>query len=241
MLMLGFIIIQCIVFLIVFLALRRMMIRGTESAVNRLTLADEENAKRLAEAKKKIEELESEYKQKGADLLQELEGQREAAKKRIEEEKNRVVIKAREEGERIVEAAKSRIEKGDRESEKELHGRAGLLAGRIVREILSDTLKSGLNERLVNELLHEIEGMETGHIPEETGEAEVILSSPLKAEQMKSLKGMLEQKLARRIEIRETVKKEISGGLILKLGSLTVDGSLDNLVNGMVRRITKES
>lgn len=241
MLIVGFIVIQSIIFLVVFLVLRRMMVKSTASAVNRLQLVDEENAGRLAETKKKIEEMEAEYRQKSADLPRELEKLREEAKKRIEEEKNKVLAKAREEGERIVEAAKNRTEKSDQEIEKEFHGRAALLAGKMVREILSDTLKSGLNERLIDELLHEIEAMDTGHVPEAIQEAEIVLAEPLKPDQMKRLKGLLEQKLTRPIEIRETVRKEMGGGLLLKLGSLVVDGSLENVIDGIILRVKKET
>ena len=61
MLIFEFILIQTIVFVVIILVLRRLMLKDTTSAVNRLKLVDEDNAKRLEAMKQKIKKAEAEY------------------------------------------------------------------------------------------------------------------------------------------------------------------------------------
>lgn len=240
MLILGFVVIQSVIFLIVFLVLRRMMIHSTTSAVNRLKLTDEENTKRLEEIKKKIEESETEHQRRGAELTQELERQREEAKKQSGEEKNKLLEKAREEGGRILEAAKTRAEKVNQEIEKEVQDRSVDLALKIVVKALSKTMKGALHEGLVEELLHEVEGMEMGHVPDETREVEIIQSHSLSPDRKKKIKEILEKKLGREVELKETFKQDMVGGLSLNLGSLVLDGSLENVLKDVARELKKQ-
>jgi len=237
MLILEFVIVQTVIFVIIFFVLRNMLIKNTTSAVNRLKLTDAENTRRLAEMKKKIEDLEREYELKQGSLPEELEKRREQAKKKTEEERDKILADTREEGKRILEAATRKKNKAEQEIEKELQTRATTLAGTLVQGIFSKSLKSGVNEKLVDELLQEVESMEMGHVPASTREVEIILSKPLRADQMKKLKNVLQSKLTHPVEIRETIRKGMSGGLILNVGSLVVDGSLENLIQGAVRKM----
>lgn len=240
MLILQFIIVQTIVFAVVFFILRRLMLKNTTSAVNRLKFVDEENAQRLEEMKKKIAEAEIEHKRKIAELSTELEKLREEARKQAEEEKNKLLARAKEEGERILGAARSRAEKIDQETEKELQTRVATLSGRVVQEVLSGQMKDSLNDQLIDELMQELQTFDTGHVPDQMKEVEIVIPRPLQPDHKKKIKEILEKKIGRKIEIRETVKKDMAGGLILHLGSLVVDGSLDNVVDGIVLGLKKQ-
>lgn len=235
-----FIVIQVIFFVIIFLVLRRMLIKDTASAVNRLKSTDKENMERLTEMKKKIAELEGEYEKKKGDLPGELEKQRADAKKKIEEERERILSKAREEGKKIIEMANSKVDESKEEMKKRLQKQTAGLVGRMVKEVLSKTLNTGLNKQLVDEILGEVKTMEMGHVPDTIDEVEIVLSQPLGTDQMNALKEILTGKLKRPVKLKEKIQKEMSGGLILKMGSLVVDGSLDHLIQGAMGRVKME-
>lgn len=239
MLIVGFVVIQTIVFGVIFLVLRKMLLKDTTSAVNRLKIVDEENAKRLEEIKAKIQEAEAEYKRKLEELAAELEKQREEAKKQTEEEKTRVLAKAREDGDRILETSKSRADKVDQEIEKAVQGRAVELARTIAEKALSVTMQSVLHEKLVEELLREVEALDVGHIPDETREVEIVQPQPLSDDLKKRIRQILEKKLGRKLEIKETIKTDMGSGLSLKIGSLVLDGSLQNVLDGVARELKK--
>lgn len=240
MLIFEFVLVETIVFLIVFFVLRRMMVQNTTSAVNRLKTVDEENARRLEEMKKKISEAKTEYDQKSAELAQELEKQSEEAKKQIEEEKAALLAKSREESDRILNAAKSRLEKMEEERDKECDARAAALSRKIVSEALSGTIKAAVNEQLVDELLREFAVLDIGHVPEQTNEAEIIIPHPFSAGGRKKVQEILEKKIGRKVNLKETVKQGMIGGMILKLGSLVLDGSLENKLDTIATGFKKQ-
>lgn len=235
-----FIIVQTIVFLGVLYVLRRIMIRDTASAVNRLRIADEENANRLAEMKKRIAEAEDEFRRRSTELDEALATQREEAMRQLEEEKKRALALSREEGERILDTAKGRAEKIDHEIEHEVRTHAVVIVGTAVRQVFSERLRGALNDQLVDELLEEMAAADIGYLPEEIREVEIILPYAPAADLKKKIKAILEKKLTRKIEVRETVRQEIGGGMILRLGSLVMDGSLEGKVSGIVHNLKRQ-
>ena len=146
-----------------------------------------------------------------------------------------MIGKARDESEQILESAKSRSERIDKEIEKETQARAAALSARAVPRVFGEAAKTILHEQLIDEFLSEIETWDAGHIPEETRDEKVVLPYPLSPDRKKKLREVLEKKLGRKIELQETVKKEMAGGMVLNLGSLVMDGSLDNKLDGILR------
>ncbi len=68
-----------------------------------------------------------------------------------------------------------------------------------------------------------------GHRGETT--AEVVSAHPLDAEQIAALKAKLRQRLGRDVAIDATVDPAILGGLIVRLGSQRIDGSIRTKLN----------
>ena len=138
------------------------------------------------------------------------------------------------------ERGRGRGGKVDQEIEQGVQDRAVGLALKIVERALSGTMKSALHEKLVDELLSEVEGLDVGHVPDEIREVEVVHPGPLSPDRKKQIREILEKKLGRGINLKEAVKKEMVGGLSLKLGSLVLDGSLENVFDGVARDLKKQ-
>ena len=68
-----------------------------------------------------------------------------------------------------------------------------------------------------------------GHRGETT--AEVVSAHPLDADQLDALKAKLSAQTGKTVSIEATVDKDILGGLIVKLGSRQVDGSIRTKLN----------
>lgn len=240
MLILEFIIIQTLIFVVIFFVLRRLMIQNTTSAVNRLRFADEENAKRLEEVRAKIEAAEVEYKHRIAELEADLEKQRETAKKQAEEERDGLLAKAREESERILGAAKNRADNINQETASQMQSLVATQSLDIVRKFFGQQKMTAFNEQLIDEFLGEVETVDTGHVPEEVSKVEVVTSYPLSPDRKQRIAALLKQKLGRAVELKETVKDDMVGGMVISLGSIVMDGSLENRLGEIIRDLNKQ-
>lgn len=240
MLIVSFVVIQTIIFGIVILVLRRMLYKDTMSAVNRLKVVDEENAKRLEEMKQRIRDTEEEFKNKKIQLAEEIRKEREEAKAEMEKEKERLLAHARTEGEGIVGGAQRKAERIDREIGREMEEKAGIISAKILKRILSENIQMALHSQLVDELIQEIDALEAGQIPSHTKKVEIVSKHPLTPEQKKRIQDLLEKKLGGKIEMAESIKEELIGGFAIHMGSLVVDGSMDNRLKSALNELKKE-
>lgn len=241
MLMFELIIIQALVFLVVLLVIRRLMYQNTMSAVNRLKLADEENEKKLKELRENIREAEETYRKRLAEMAEELQKQREAANQMMDAEKEKMLSKAKSEANAIVETAKGRVQRIDREADEILQRRALSLAEKAICRLLSEETQEAFHEQIVEELLKEVESMDGKRIHVQEKKVEVISRYPLRPPQKARVREVLEKKLGPNIEIQETVKKEMAGGLILTAGSLVIDGSIECRLKEVIQKIEATS
>lgn len=239
MLIIAFVIIQTVVFGIVILVLRRLLYKDTMSAVNRLKLVDEENAKRLEEMKQKIKEAEEEYRQKKAETAEDTRKQREEAKAELEKEKDRILAHAKTESEGIVGGAQRKAERIDRAMGKELEEKALVLSGKILKSVLSENIRAELHEKMADELIRAIDSLDAGRIPPEATEAEVASSHPLTGEQKIRIQDLLEKKMGKKITVTEKVEETLIGGLSIRMGSLMMDGSVENKLKESLRELKK--
>ena len=145
----------------------------------------------------------------------------------------------REESEQILHAAKDRSAKMLQESEKEQQSRASLLSRAAIRNVLSHGMKRAIHDQLMEDLLEEFERLDIGHVSESTREAKVVLSQPLSVDDRKRIEKILEKKIGRKIAIRETVREEMIGGMILSLDSLVMDGSLESKLEDALQHLTQ--
>lgn len=235
----SFVIIQTIIFGIVILILRQMLYKDTMSAVNRLKVVDEENAKRLEEMKQKIKATEEEFKNKKIEMAEEIRKAREEAKAEMEKEKERLLTHARTEGAGIVGGAQRKAERIDREIGREMEEKAGEVSAKILKKILSENMQAGLHAQLVDELIRELDALEAGQIPAHTKKVEVVSAHPLTPEQKNRIQELFEKKLGGKIEMTEAVKKELVGGFAIHMGSLVVDGSMDSRLKSAVGELKK--
>jgi F-type H+-transporting ATPase subunit b len=231
------IITQVVVFLVIVLVIRQLMYRNTMSAVNRLKHADEENEKKLKELRENIREAEETYQKRLAQMAEEVKKQREAATQTMGAEKEKMLSKAKAEASAIVEAAKDRVQRIDLEEDDILRHRALSLAEKAICRLLNEKMQEAFHEQIVEDLLKEVELMDGKKIHIQGKKVEVISRYPLRPPQKARVREVLEKKLGTNIEIQETVKKEMAGGLILTLGSLVIDGSLECRLKEVIQKI----
>lgn len=220
------IIMQTVTFVVLVLVLRKIMYSASAEEVKRLKQLEEENSRKRQELIRKIEEMEKEHKARINIAEDEARRLKEQAKSEAEAIKEEAILKAKQESERIISQAMSRKDEIKEEVESEIEERCVELSYRLLLNILSSESQKLFQEGFVEEVLKDIEKIEESKLSTaaETGE----LISPYKMDKDKKdkISGVLSKKAGKKISLNEKIDKELVAGIIIKLGSLVIDGSL---------------
>ncbi len=219
--------------------IKRLLARDASRAV--ATVRQVETEVRLKETgvMRRIEEQEGAFARKKAEIEEELARQRREAEKEIAQMRDRLIGEAREESKRILDQARQNEEKMRRQAMLEAEEQAVELGGRIFQMVFSETVDAALNERFVGELLDALDEMDATNITVDADVADIRTPHPLPEEQKTRLRQMLRDKFGLEADIRETIEKELIGGLAFKLGSLEIDGSLLNRFREAMAEVKK--
>lgn len=231
MFLLQLVILQIIIFGAVIFFLKKIMYGDTESAVNRLNAGYEEMNKKKEEllaAMKKIEEDSALKKQESEKAANQI---RNDAEKEAREKADTIIKKAREEAERITTETITLKGKMREDIRKEEDIKIIDFMTDVLKDIFSDTVREKMDNVLIENFLGGFKNMDMSHIPPGVTEIEIVtrskLSAEVKAEIMEAIKNTMNKTFA----VKESVDGGIIGGVIIKFGSLILDGSLLNKFN----------
>ena len=196
---------------------------------------EEEVNKRLAEAKKKSEEM---FKR----AEQEVEKLKEEIIKKAESERDRLITQARTQSQEIIQQA-------DRSRElllAEINGRitkeAIHQACVLIQDTLPEQFKQDVHQHWIEELIKGgFVNLERLHIPADVQEISIVSAFSLTEDQRKILLKKLQDVLGRQIKIKEEINPKIVVGLIINIGSLVLDGSLKNKIEERSRSAQRAS
>ncbi|MFA5060679.1 MAG: F0F1 ATP synthase subunit delta [Candidatus Omnitrophota bacterium] len=230
MLILQFLILMAVVTGAVLFVLHRIFISSTDGALKRLDKDTELVRTKQAELTRKIKEAEEELgkRKEEADKLTKkmiLEAE-EAA--RVERDK--IIKKARDDGEEIIAKAQSTKDKIRQEIEKETEIKTVDHAIEVLNQILSADAKKALDTQLVSEFIDGLDKVDMAQISQDIDTADVVSVNPLDEAAKEKLAKVIKGKLNREIKVNATVDPKIVGGVVLRFGSLALDGSLANTI-----------
>ncbi len=116
-----------------------------------------QDLEQAAKLKKDAEERYAKWQRRLADLEQELDGIRETARQRAEEERESILADARASAERIQRDATAAIEQETRRAQEELRDEASALSIELASGILKQQVGDGDRQRLLDEFITRIE------------------------------------------------------------------------------------
>ncbi|HNX90701.1 MAG TPA: F0F1 ATP synthase subunit delta [Candidatus Omnitrophota bacterium] len=220
------VIIQIIIFGVVIFLLKKVLYGDTESAMGRLDATYKELTQKKQEMADKMFEMEKEYntmKEKAEKLAA---AYKDAAEKEMSEKKDAMVKKAKEEAERIVTDAQNMKGKIREEIRKEEEDRMlGTCAG-LINGMMGDALNEKMDNIFIEDFLDDFKKVDKSRIPAGTSQVEIITSRKVSDVVFKKISDALNEKMSASIKSEMTVDRNIVGGVILKFGSLVLDGSL---------------
>lgn len=211
-------------------ALRWFLFSSTESSVRRLDEEVERKQELQIELGKKLKHIDEELEQKrkeARDLAQRMHNDAEQSSK---EKREQIIAEARKESEEILNKARESTEKMRKELEKELDIRAVGMGMEILGRVMTDKSRGALDEVLIEEFIENLKLTDTAHIGPDVQQVEVVTVNPIAVSYTTTIGQILADKLGRQVAIVTSTDPEICGGVVLKFGSLALDGSLKNLL-----------
>ncbi len=225
-----FVLAQAVVFLGLVILLRRVMRGSADQETRRLQEMNEEQRKKLQGLARQIDRAEREYREKLRLADQEARKVKERVLEEAAREKERVLKEAEEEKKEILRRALNAREKLKDEAAEEMKRELALKACGMIREVLTERHQRWLQQGLIDEAVDELASLDQavfdGLAETDSPVVEVTTAHELDEEQKKRICRVLSDRLRRPVACREILKASVIAGIVVRVGSLLVDGSL---------------
>ena len=229
-LIIKFLILTFIVSGVVIFLIRIALFSSSEGVVQRLNEENKKIAVKQEELNKKILQANEELAQKQKEARELASKMRADAEQESVKEKEKIIAKARAEGEEIIAKAQGAKEKIRMDLEKENDIRVIKYSMEILNDILSQKAKGAFNETLIEEFLEKLKDTDMSRISPDITTVDVVTLDPVSEKVKERLSAVIKEKTGRSLKVNASLNPKIGGGLILKFGSMALDGSIQNLI-----------
>lgn len=222
-------ILQVVTFLVLLLVLRQLFYKQLNAAMQRLQALHKLNLSREQELKLQAEAAEAERKEKLEKAQDEADRIIREACTAAEKVTADVEAQAHERAARIVEKVQADLDRKSRDLLAEQHQQAVELAVRMVKLAFSSDGQEALQDHLMAELIGEtakLDGNMFAELPK--GRVQVVSAYPMSPSRSEELVRVLSEKTGSAVEIDLKQDPGMVAGLVISVGSLTLDGSLRN-------------
>ena len=222
------IIIQIITFIIIVFTLRKLLYSETAKESQRLKLMKEEFSKKEKELQLKIETAKKDIEAKLAKAEEDARKYREDKEKEADAVREAIIVKARDRAEEMIKVAINSKEKIKEEISLELKGKVPIAAMRIFKEALSVRIREVMHDELVEDVIAKIKKLEKTMFVTKVETGEILTPIPLKKQDKEKVLSIINEKIGRMVAFTEKEDNSLLAGIIVKLGALVIDGSLEN-------------
>ncbi len=230
MLIIQFLFLTAVITGVIIFFLHRFLVSSTEGAVQRLNAETESVRKKQSELDQKIKEANEELERRKKEAEELTKKMRTEAEEGARAERDKMMKKARDDSEEIITRAQMTKDQIRAEIVKEMEIKTIDFAMKVLNSVLSDKAKGLLDKQLIEEFLENLTKMDINQVSVETDTADVITVSEVDNAIGDKVKKILKDKLKRDIKIKLSTDPALGGGVLLKFGSLAVDGSLQSIL-----------
>jgi len=229
-LIVGFVIVQIFIVALIVVWLRMALVASTEGAVNRLNEEIAKANERQAELSKKLKESDEELNRRRAEAKALADKMQTDVQTESKKEREKIISEARKEGEDIIAKAQNAKDKVRQDLEKEVDLKVIQVGMQIVNNVLSQKAKSALNEVLVDEFIEQLKDTRMDRINQDVAAIDVISANAIDDSRKTLLVNTIKGKMGREPKFNYATDPNIGGGVILRFGSMALDGSVKNLI-----------
>ena len=209
---------------------RVFMFSSTEGALRRLDEEISRATRKQMELSEKIRLADEELERRKTEARQLADKMRTDAEEASKSEREKIIANARKEGEEIIAKAQTAKEKMRTDLEKEMDMKAITFGMGILNTVLSQKAKGTLDEVLIDEFVGKLQNVDMSRIGHDVKSADLITLTPVNEQMKNRISQVVKQKLNRDIALNASVDPNIGGGVILKFGSMALDGSIKNMI-----------
>jgi F0F1-type ATP synthase membrane subunit b/b' len=215
---------------VIIFVLHRVFVSSVDGAKQRLEHDAESARAREAELNRKIKQADEEL----ASRKKEMDQLEQRMKGELEEEANKhkeeLVNKARSDAEEIILKAQAAAEGIRKDIEKQME--IGIIdySTKILNEMFSKKAKAAFEKDLVEEFILQLKDIDMSKISPEIKKAEVVTSCGISDADLGRIADITRTKTGREIAFEPKISDEFVAGVVIKFGSLHLDGSVKNAV-----------
>ncbi|MDO8525377.1 MAG: F0F1 ATP synthase subunit delta [Candidatus Omnitrophota bacterium] len=231
------IVIQVIAFVIIVVVLKKLLYTETARESDRLKKLKEEFAVKERELQVKIESAEANAAAKIAKSEEDARNFRAGKEKETESLREEIIRKARERAEETIKAAINSKEKIREEIELEMKKKIPVLANSIFKYVLSAAAAELMHNELIEELASRVKKLDNSAFKIKTERGELLSAYPLKKSDSEKIAAAISAKAGHAVSLSEKEDKGLIAGIIVKLGAIVIDGSLENKLKQAEERL----
>lgn len=226
---------------ILIIVIKRLLLNDTVRAVKRIQAVEAEVRKKEESIRLEIEEHEKAFAKQKIEAEQDVQKHKGQTEKELTRMRDQMLTDAKTEAERLLEQARKKEQKLRQQIEAEMEQKAVGYGGEVFKLVFGDRVDAALNKQFIEELLDALNEVDGDSIQIDASEGEVTTSQAMEADQKRRLEELLGSKFNDRIQLNERIDPDLLSGLVLKLGSLEIDGSLRNRFDEAVEEILKST
>jgi F0F1-type ATP synthase membrane subunit b/b' len=230
---------HAVVLAVLIVIVRQLLVGDTRKAIARIHEVEAEVRKREEAIRREIDEHEREFARRKTETEQEMRKHQEESENEIATLKEQMVGDAKKESNRIIEQARKNEATFRAQIVQEMEEKAVDYGSEIFKLVFSDRMGRELHRQFMSELLDALSEVEGATITVEGNEAEFVSSHPLDDDQKQRFHDLLKDKFDVDVEINEKVDESLLAGMVFKLGSLEIDGSLRNRYQEATEEVKK--
>lgn len=224
---------------ILVVVVKRLLFSDTMKAVGRIQLVEAELRKKEEAIRREIHDHEKTFARQKVQAEEDLQRQKVQTEKDLARLRDQMLAEAKKEGDRILDQAHKNEERFRQRIALEMEQKAVEYAGEVVRLVLGEKVSEQVNREFNDELIEALEGLDGDSITVDSDEGEVKTGHAMMADQKKRLDDLLSTKFGRPIRLVERIDPALLSGMVVKLGSLEIDGSLSSRMKEAIEEVTK--
>lgn len=237
---LQLILVQVVVFILIVIGLRKLLYSKASVEIKRAQLMVDESNKKVEVLSGQIEEAKTEYNRTIAQAKEDAQKLIAEAQKEAEELRAKHLQESRKEIDKMAKAAQAKIESMEREIHRMAARKSIHFSKAIIKQVLTAGCLGATHDVMIEEISQQIVNINLGQMSEDIKEVEIVTIFPLGKEKMEMLKNKLSSLLKKEIEIKERIDDSVMAGILIKMGSLILDGSLANKLRIATDQLEKE-
>ncbi|MFH0924608.1 MAG: F0F1 ATP synthase subunit delta [bacterium] len=232
------IIIPVITIIIVIVLFKTLFSHHLSSALRKLQNLHQDNIEKEIALNAEIELAKKEREEGVIKGRQEAIQIRQQAKEETDKLREESSTKARQEAERIIELAKEEASRLKMQREKEVKNEVIVLAIELLRRFFSTNNYQQINQVILDEFKDTMTGIDIANKQGVPFKKVYIISAiPISDVQKENIKAIIQSKVNYQLEFEEKVDNNIIAGLIVRLGDLELDGSIQTKLQRIVQNI----